>query len=209
MLRFVFFDFGGVLIKDFSKTNKWEGLMDYWRVKKEQQNEFSEWWDEIEPKLDIGESLTSLLPVFRNKYGVKVDEESDVLGDFVDRFERNEALWSVVREIKKNQRVGLLTNMYPQMLDRIKQVGLLPEVDWDQVVDSSIMGVRKPDEAIFERAEELTGVSGEEILFIENTKRHLETAKGRGWNTYQFDCSDYEKSSSGAMSLYLELTKND
>jgi FMN phosphatase YigB (HAD superfamily) len=84
--------------------------------------------------------------------------------------------------------------MYPGMLELIKLKGLLPDVDWDIVVDSSIEGVRKPQEKIFELSEQRAKVRSEQILFIENTQRHIDAAKQRGWNTFLYDPGSLEKS---------------
>jgi hypothetical protein len=45
MTKFVYFDVGGVLIKDFSKTNKWEELK---KAKNITDPGFDAWFDELE-----------------------------------------------------------------------------------------------------------------------------------------------------------------
>ena len=76
----------------------------------------------------------------------------------------------------------------------IKERELLPKVKWDAIVDSSVVGLRKPDEEIYERAEREAGVKGEEILFIDNMAKNLVMAEKRGWETFLYNSADYEQS---------------
>ena len=46
------------------------------------------------------------------------------------------------------------------------------------------MGLQKPEPKIFELAQKLADVRGEEILFVENTKEHTEVAKTLSWQTF-------------------------
>ena len=45
MVKFVYFDLGGVAELDFSKTNNWDNLQKELGIKPEQQQEYSEWFD--------------------------------------------------------------------------------------------------------------------------------------------------------------------
>ncbi|MBI5613876.1 hypothetical protein HY947_03040, partial [Candidatus Gottesmanbacteria bacterium] len=70
------------------------------------------------------------------------------LDEFVNRFEKNQSIWPVLESIHKTYRMGLLTNVYPRMLDEIKNRDILPPIQWDVVVDSSIVGYQKPNPKI-------------------------------------------------------------
>lgn len=85
--------------------------------------------------------------------------------------------------------------MYPEMLDAIKEKGLLPNSNWAAVIDSSIDKVKKPDKGIFELAEKRAGFSGQEILFVENGMKHIKAANDFGWQTFWYDSSNYSQSS--------------
>lgn len=178
MIKFVYFDVGGVLIKDFSKTDKWE------RMKKDLQitdPNFDIWFDKLEMQLCLGKATFE---------GTMLN-----LNDFVSRFEVNKSIWPAVKMVKKKYKIGLVTGMYPGMLDAIKTKGLLPNVNWDVVIDSSVVGMKKPDKNIFELAQKEAGVKTEEILFVENSSKNIDTAKSLGWQTFLYDSGDYEKSS--------------
>ena len=152
MIKFVYFDVGGVLIKDFSKTNKWEEL----RV---QKNISEENFFELRRKLSEGQ--------------IDIIKTSLTLNDFVSKYEFNKFIWPVVRKIKEKLKVGLLTNQYNGLLTAIIDADLMPHVDWDVIVDSSVEGVSKPNEAIFKLAESKCGYSGNEILFVDNREKYV------------------------------------
>ena len=125
--------------------------------------------------------------------------------DFVDRFEKNESIWPVIEKAKSKFGIGLLTNMYTNMLGLVKKRGLLPNIDWDVVIDSSVEKVIKPTEAIFKLAQERSGVNVNEIMFVENGKKHVEAAKAFGWQTFLYDSTNLEDSSKNLLNSLSSL----
>lgn len=170
--KFVYFDLGGVVIRDFSGTNNWEEVKKEWNIT-------DEYWDEFEPKLCEGKETIS--PEFLNA--------------FVSRFEANPSIWPVIRTFHKKFPIGLLTNMYPGMFEAIKNRNILPNEAWDIIIDSSLVKIAKPNPAIYKLAEKKAGVTGNEILFVENTKGNIETAKLFNWQTFLYNSANPEESS--------------
>lgn len=127
---------------------------------------------------------------------------------FVSRFEKNESIWPIIFNVKKHYRVGLLTNMYPGMLTEIKKQGLMPEVQWDLIIDSSVEGFAKPGKEIYEIAQKRADVKAEELFFIDNTLANVETAKDFGWRTFWYDSKNYEDSSSKLAAFLLNESSN-
>jgi len=187
MIKFVYFDVGGVVIKDFSGTNKWEELKSGMGIKPDQTKDFNEIFDKYEPDVCVGRDVQTLVPMLREKLGLKLPENYSFLLDFVNRFEKNESIWPIMKRLKENKKIGLLTNMYPNMLDAIYKADLMPDVEWDVVIDSSIEKVRKPQTEIFQLSQDRSGFKGEEILFVENGAKHVEAAKKFGWQTFLYD----------------------
>ncbi|KKU45330.1 MAG: HAD-superfamily hydrolase, subfamily IA, variant 3, partial [Microgenomates group bacterium GW2011_GWC2_46_7] len=100
---------------------------------------------------------------------------------------------------------GLLTNMYPGLLDTIYARGDLMElINWNVVVDSSLVKAQKPDKKIFEIAESKVDCPPGEILFVENQQRHLDGAKQLGWQTFLYDSSRPAESSQ-TLANFLQL----
>ena len=115
------------------------------------------------------------------------------------------SIWLVIAEISRRTRVGLLTNMYPKMFQAIKEHGLLPAIEWEVVIDSSVKGIQKPDPEIFKLAEGRSGAKGKEILFVENTAGHVKAAQKFGWQTFLYDSSNIEKSSDGLSKFFHSI----
>lgn len=195
MISFVYFDVGGVVISDFTAGNGWQELEKELGITKDDSQSFVEFWDEHEEELCVGRSVELLLKDAQAKFKLTLPKDYSILDGFAKRFAANRAIWPVIDKIKKECGVGLLTNMYPHMLELIYTKGIMPKVDWDVTIDSSIEHIAKPDPKIFEIAEERCKAKGKEILFVENGKRHVKAAKEFGWNTFLYDSWNLEKSS--------------
>ena len=197
-VKFVYFDLGGVAILDFSGTNKWFELRKELGIGTEKEKQFREFWEKYETELSIGKKDTEkLLVLMRKQFNIKVQDNYSLLVDgFISRFEANKSIWSVIDEIHKKCKIGLLTNAYPGMLNALDDKGILPNIEWDVVIDSSIVGLRKPDYKIYETAQKKTGLTGKEILFIDNSSENIEAAKDlNGWKTFLYNSSKTKESS--------------
>jgi HAD superfamily hydrolase (TIGR01509 family) len=83
--------------------------------------------------------------------------------------------------------VGLLTNIMPGMVDAMLKQGLLPNVAYDAVVESSEVHAIKPEAKIYEIANERAGQAPEEILLIDDSRANLMAAERFGWHVLWFD----------------------
>ena len=70
----------------------------------------------------------------------------------------------MIEQTRKTHNIGLLTNLYPRMFTAIAKRNIMPNIEWDAVVDSSVVGYQKPDKKIFEIAKQVAQVSSNEIL---------------------------------------------
>jgi len=192
LIKFIYFDVGGVLLLDFSKTNKWKEMISDMGVKHE---EFVKVWKKYEDKVCIDQDVDELIETFVRKYEVEFSNNYSLLDEFVSRFDKNPSIWSVVEYARKQYKVGILSNQYPRMLDLIKKRNLLEKISWDVVIDSSVVGMCKPDQGIYKLAQKKAGVEPEEILFVENSQMHIDVAKKLGWQTFLYDPSDAKASS--------------
>lgn len=194
-IKFIYFDVGGVAMLDFSKTNKWALLLKDLGIKENDFKKFNALYDEEEPKYCVGEKdMDSFVEILRNEFGLQLAPEFSLLDDLISRFEPNTELAKIIDSVKDEYRIGLLTNMYPRMLQSLNSAKLLPKINWEVIVDSSVVGFRKPQPEIFEIAQARAKVQAEEILYIENTQTHIDVAKALGWNTILYDPSDITNS---------------
>ena len=73
------------------------------------------------------------------------------------------------------------------MIQEMQENGKLPKIDFDQVIESSVVHATKPVPTIFQVATERSGVPPESILFVDDTSANLVAAEKQGWKTIWFD----------------------
>ena len=84
-------------------------------------------------------------------------------------------------------RIGLLTNLMPGILEMLKQRQLIPDLPYTSIIDSSAVGAIKPEEKIYEIAEQKAGVPATELLLVDDSRANLMPAQHRGWHVLWFD----------------------
>jgi FMN phosphatase YigB (HAD superfamily) len=202
MISFVYFDVGGVAMKDFSGSNKWDTLMETICIEEKDKKHFLTFWEKYDPELCLDRKVDTLIPLIQKEFACSIPSDFSFYTYFLDHFEQNRAIWPIIDEIKKHCRIGLLTNMYPGMLDEIKRRKLLPRIEWDVIIDSSIEGCLKPHTSIYKVATLKAEKPKEEILFIDNTIGHVEGAKKFGLQAFHYNSFNYEESNAKLISFF-------
>jgi len=203
MVKFIYFDVGGVTMLDYSGTNKWHKMKRDMGIDALNDAAYELIWKRYGPVICTTCDVDTIIPILTEELGITFPSQYSILLDFVNRFERNISIWPVIESAKLKAKVGLLTNMYPRMLDILRSRELIPPTGWEVIIDSSIERVQKPDAAIYELAESRAGVLPHEILFIDNTIVNIAAAKERGWLTFHYD-STRPETSSKALETYID-----
>jgi putative hydrolase of the HAD superfamily len=111
------------------------------------------------------------------------DDPVEVRKKLWGRIQRNEEMIEAVGKIHEHYKVGLLTN-------NVKEWGgwrdLYPADLFDIVIDSSDVGVRKPDPAIYRLACEGLAVAPERAAFVDDIDTNVEGARAFGLTAIQF-----------------------
>lgn len=113
---------------------------------------------------------------------------------YINSVEAINPLQDLVVEVEKEFKIGLLTNIMEGQVEALLEAGKLPKLPYEQIIDSSKVGMIKPDRLIFELATEATGLQPEQILFIDDTRANLSAASQLGWRTLWFDTYNPEQS---------------
>ncbi len=100
----------------------------------------------------------------------------------------------LLKWVAENYHVGLLTNIMPGFIDAMRAQGLLPQVAYDVIIDSSQVGHIKPEVEMYTIATERAKVAPHEILFIDDSRSNLMAAEKLGWRVLWFD--DYRSDES-------------
>jgi FMN phosphatase YigB (HAD superfamily) len=201
MISFVYFDVGGVVIKDISDQKSWDKMKKDMGIPKNKFDEFDEFWDKQDPKLNISKKADTLIPLIEKQFGVNFPKNYSIQKELLIRFKKNKSIWPIIKRVQKHCPTGLLTNMYPGMLDDIYSASLMPNIDWDVIVDSSIVGHQKPEEKMYAFSTKMVGVDKSEILFIDNSKTNVEAAKEFGWQTFLYNPVNTKDSNSKLLKL--------
>lgn len=93
----------------------------------------------------------------------------------------------LVKWAASNYKIGLLTNIMPNQIDTMLKNGILPNVRYNAIIDSSVCRAIKPEEEIYRIAEEKAGVPPSEILLVDDGRTNLMAAERRGWKVLWFD----------------------
>lgn len=107
--------------------------------------------------------------------------------EYLSAVEPIAATQEVVEWAAKHYHVGLLTNIMPGFVDEMRKRQLLPDINYDAVIDSSKIGAIKPEKKIYQVAAEHANVKPEEILLIDDSRTNLMAAEHLGWHVLWFD----------------------
>lgn len=114
-------------------------------------------------------------------------DQLDWLEYYLDTVEPIEEMHELVTWTAKRYRVGLLTNTMPGFIDAMRARNLLPNVEYDSIIDSSEVNAIKPEAKIYDIATERTGCAAGEILLIDDARTNLMAAEKNGWHVLWFD----------------------
>lgn len=179
-IKFVYFDIGGTLVRFFQRAftevarqaNRPADTVEtvFWRYN-DTVNRGSMSLKEFNGK--IGKEL-GLADFDWQKYFLAVVEPMPEMDKLVK--------WTAI-----HYQVGLLSNALPGSIEQLRQKGLIPDVAYTAIVDSSRVGAIKPEPKIYEISEQLAATAPKEILLIDDSRANLTAADRRGWHVLWFD----------------------
>jgi FMN phosphatase YigB (HAD superfamily)/DNA-binding Xre family transcriptional regulator len=128
-------------------------------------------------------SLDDLNTVWAERLGILVDWKKYYLSGV----EKMPGMDALVEWAAQHYHIGVLSNSMPGFIPSMEDAGMLPDVDFDVVVDSSEVKALKPEPRIFEIATLMAGVEPQEIMLIDDNRTNLMAAEDAGWRAIQFD----------------------
>ena len=96
--------------------------------------------------------------------------------------------------VAENYRLGLMSNIMPELIPAMRTKGLIPDIKYDSIVDSSVVKAIKPEPKIYEAAAKQANCPPTEILLIDDSRANLMAAEKLGWHVLWFD--DYNPAES-------------
>jgi putative hydrolase of the HAD superfamily len=133
-----------------------------------------EFWETIAPQLNL--HTPEAIDAFRQRY--HADEAL------------NKGVAELIRRLRAegHYKLAVLSNSPPGLSRWLETWGILDL--FDTVFCSGDAGVRKPTPAAFEITLERLGVKPEEAVFIDDTMRHVQTARGLGLHGILFTTAE-------------------
>lgn len=180
----LFWDVGGVIL-----SNGWDRA-----ARAEASKKFGLDWEDFQdrhelasPAFETGQiTLDTYLQrtVFYRKRAFTREEFTDFIFAQSEEFPESRAVLSGVAQTKKYLLATLNNEPLELNLRRIEQFNLRQE--FEAFFSSCFVRIRKPDEAIYRLALEVTQRRAEQCLFIDDRELNLECARHIGMRTIQF-----------------------
>ena len=185
-LRAVIFDYGMVLTGP-PDLEAWAALL---RITGLSDAELKKWYWHLRPQYDDGR-LNGLgyWQELTTRAGLKLSgAQIEELNSWDTRVWTTENLPMIEWQQRLKQRglrTAILSNMGDAIHDRMKQLyGWLD--DFDVLIWSYLLGVSKPDEAIYRHALKELGLRPEETFFLDDKKPNVDAAVALGMVSHQF-----------------------
>jgi len=192
MIKLIYFDIGGVVVLDgfkraaplfaeklnideqtlfdaYIKTD----IIEYPQGKIDGKTRWINFFDELDIK------------------DVDIDEYIDL---WHSAFQPIRATIRLISKLKTKHKIGCLSDQPLDMIPYLDNLGILDLFD-PRILSCEINHSKEePNYKIYEIAEEQAGLDSDEILFIDNTQKHLDKAKELGYNVLLFtDVDQLEK----------------
>jgi FMN phosphatase YigB (HAD superfamily)/DNA-binding XRE family transcriptional regulator len=114
-------------------------------------------------------------------------DKLDWMEYYLETIDPIEEMHDLVKWAGQNYRIGLLTNTMPGFIEVMRKRGLLPNVKYDVIIDSSEVNAIKPESKIYEIAAKKAGCPASEILLIDDARTNLMAAEKHNWHVLWFD----------------------
>lgn len=179
-VKFIYFDIGNVL---FSFSGGLESLT---RLFDKSIEEVKNYW--LTKDDDICRGVLNPQDFWdeaKQYFNYKGDDIKFV--DFwVEHFYKIQKGHDLAFKLSKSYKIGLITNIYPEVFEKVVHSDLIPQIDWDCIIKSCDYGFVKPERELFNIALKKTGLKADEILLIDDIQENCDKAIENGWRSVLF-----------------------
>lgn len=188
MIKFIYFDFGAVLVNyDYVFTK----VCDDFNLNKAS---FFEFYDKFVLDMDIGKkNLGDFWKECIKNFCLKNASEYNLPKSWVSDYKVIIPIFNFIHSLDGKVNFGIISNIPAEVWWAAFENDWVPKVKYNEILLSSDVGTTKPDQKIYEIAQMKSGVNSEEILFIDDKEENLEKPKKMGWKTFLFDMNKAEK----------------
>jgi HAD superfamily hydrolase (TIGR01509 family) len=183
-IKFIYFDIGGVLL-NFS--GMFTSLADVLNASAEEVHDF---WEPRDNALNLGtltpEEFWRQIKTHFHYRG----RDIDLVDLWLTNFRPIKETHAFARKISRTRKIGLLSNAMPGSIAKARALGHIPRAKFAAIIESSVVGVTKPDPKIFTIAKIRAGMAPGEILFIDDNEINVLRAYESGFHSYHFNTNN-------------------
>ncbi len=185
MIKAVFFDFDGVLSKNFNGSKTICAYLHRELPNVPLQSIIDCYKKHCGP-LSLGGLFDDVWDDFCTCIGQKVDH--DLRSRALRTVPKNDEMFDVVRSLRHGYTLGILTDNPVERMKLMDEDMRLSDL-FDPIIVSGSVGAKKHDgtTTIFDAALKAAACKPEESIFIDNQQRNLVVASGMGMHTYLHD----------------------
>jgi putative hydrolase of the HAD superfamily len=177
-------DFGGVIILPHVSPQRKRWLQHIGR----ENDEFETWmWRTPQALAAMRGEMTpeELWTWVGAQVGLTAEESLAMSADYWAGDELNQPAVDLARSARAHGlRVGMLSNAYSDLRPYLAPFGVLDV--FDDVVISALVGIVKPDPAIYELACSRLGVQPQRALFIDDNRANVDSARSSGLQAIRY-----------------------
>ncbi len=180
-IQAVVFDFGNVL-GFFSHRQAAEQLARYAPAGVTADDLLSFLGDtELEIAFEVGQvTSVEVLSLLRQRFHLRGDD-AQLAWAIADMFTPNEPVCALIPQLRRHYRLLLLSNTNDLHYRHYRRQFAATLNQFDALVVSHEVGVRKPDPRIYDHARELAGCPAEQCLFVDDLPVNIVAARACGW----------------------------
>jgi len=189
------FDLGGVLIANSVQNVEQFGLAlgmrrEDWDGLRQELFLGSGWWDRLERAEISLDAFAAELQARLAGHGIPISRERarNFMGSpgEPERMPLRPEIVEAARSLHRVMPTALLTNNIVEWRSGWRR-RIDPGSLFDFVIDSSEIGMRKPEERIYLHTERVLGLPGEALFFVDDLGMNLKPARARGWQTLKYE----------------------
>jgi putative hydrolase of the HAD superfamily len=146
-------------------------------------------WGENWRQIEIGDITNDeYIQRVANQLGFPNAEAADHFTDEFyagDRFRPE--MFAAARALRDRYKVAMLSNAWPGMAETfLERYGVDFHTEFDVFINSAEVGLRKPDPAIYHLALERLNVAPQQVIFLDDLLRNVDSAREVGIHAIQF-----------------------
>ncbi len=148
------------------------------------------WHSGFSARCDVGEYTAEQMLSVINQYTKMDFDEAQLMAIWSQAFETNGAVLRIAQRLSAAINVGMLTNNAPVLRNALPI--WFPEIEslFEPVLFSCELMATKPEPELFAQVENRIGVSGSQLMLIDDSPKNVAAALAAGWQAIHFDNAD-------------------